>query len=276
METITLQGRKVHVSRRAGAPTIVLVRLAARDGGIWDGLWDRLEQAFTLVNVDLGPPEGVEDDPAGALQRFADTLMAVAGEIDTRPVHLIGWTGGTQIALQAAHRHADAVASMVLIAPFRETADMRSVFVGLDLIEAFLRSGDWALYAKFWFMAGLSDRFLEQHFHEVERLVNQRLAHDPFVGMDIGRAMAWMRALRRDWFDDRSLAGLNKPTLIIGPGQNRWHAGPSRAMAEAMHQAMPGSTLHVFDDLGPLMLIEDPDGVSGLVSDFLAGHSEQP
>lgn len=248
---------------------VVLLRLASRGAGVWDGLIERLCDRYTLVNIELGSPAGIEADPGAVLSDFADTVVAIASEIDRRPVHLLGWAGGTQIALQAAVRHPGSLASLILISPFREAGEMRQVAAGLDIIEALLHSGKWETYTRFWFMAGLSDSWIQANYDRLEGLVRKRLDADPFVSMDRTRAMHWMRALRRDWVSDSQLLRLRIPALVIGAGQNRWHAGPSREMAEALHRTIAGSRLDVWDALGPLLLVEAPDQVSERIDRFI-------
>ena len=268
METVKIRGHNVHLSRQAGADLVVLVRLASRDGGVWDGLWQRLQGRYTLANIDLGGPGQAASSAGEMFQDFADVIVDIAGELQSRPFHLVGWTGGTQIALQAAALYPERLASMTLITPFREVGDRRRLDRGLDFIETVLRSGDRERYAYYWFMAGLSDKFLNDRFDEVDRLVAMRLAGDPFVTLDVDRAMAWMRALRRDRVSDAELAELKLPTLILGAGENRWHAGPAPEMAQALHRAIPHSVLKIFHGLGPLLLIEEPGVVADTIANF--------
>jgi len=272
MEKRVIGGRRVHLTERPDAELVMLVRLAGRDGGVWDTLWESLASHYSIANVDLGPPGGIEEDPAEVLAGYAD-VVAETGEALSpgRPFHVLGWTGGTQIALQLAARRCDRLASMTLVTPVCAAGDMRQVESGLDVIEALLRNGDWPLYTRFWFMAGLSDAFLQANFDAVELMAARRLESDSFVSLDIETAMHWMRALRRNWTPTDELERIDVPTLIIGCGLNRWHAGPSREMAEAVHRAIPNSQMTVFEDLGPLMLLEAPDRVTARLLTFLSG-----
>ena len=272
LETVTVMGRNVYVSRCPGADLVVLVRLASREGGVWNGLWQRLQGRYTLANIDLGSPGQAESSAGEIFKDFAHIVVDIAKTLEPRPFHIVGWTGGTQIALQAALRHSERLASMTLITPFREVGDRRRLDRGLDFIETILRSGDRERYAYYWFMAGLSNEFLTKRFDEVERLVATRLAGDPFVALDVDRAMAWMRALRSDWVSSAELAEIKLPTLILGASENHWHAGPAPEMAEALHRAISGSAFEIFAGLGPLLLLEAPDTVADTIDRFLRIH----
>jgi len=270
LEQIEVAGRSVAVARGSAGPLVLLTRLAARDAGIWDGLWPALAEEFSVAAVDL-PQPSVEAlaDPRATLAGYARILAEVGTALSAGPVHLVGWNGGAQIALQFAIHHRKKLASMTLLTPFHEPRDPRPLGVGLDIIEAILQSGRRDLYAYYWFMAGLSDRFVHERFDQVQAMVRKRLEADPFVALDVGRAMAWMRALRRAWASDEEIGAIAVPTLILAAGRNRWHAGPTPEMARDLNGLIAGSTLRIFDDLGPLLALEAPDLVLNELLPFL-------
>lgn len=271
METTEINGRRVHLGGAPAGPMVAFVRLAAPEAGVWDGLWAALEGRFRLMAVDLPRPRSAADDPAGLLTGLAREVVAIAGEIAPDPFHLVGWTGGTQIALAAAITSPQALASMTLVTPFREIGERRRMEAGLSFIEAMLRTGSRELYARYWFLSGLGDRFLEEKFDVVEDLVRRRLETDPFLALDPAEAMAWMRAIRTDWILDDLVRRIEVPTLVVGAGQNRWHAGPSRAMAERLAALVPGAHLHIVKEAGPLVLVEAAERVAAFIADHIEG-----
>lgn len=266
---VDIAGCKVHVTDGGSGRLVLLVRLASRGAGVWDELVPRLAERHRVASVDLTLPADWSD--GGALLRgFAAQVAAVACKLGEVPCHVVGWNGGAQIGLQMAVHHADALASLVLVTPFKEAGETRQMAVGLDILEMFLRSGRRDLYTWHWFMAGLSDGFIERHLDVVEALVQERLTNDPFVALDVERAMRWMRDLRRDWMTDAELSAVATPTLILAAGLNRWHAGPTGAMAEALHRAMPASRLETYADRGALFLLEDAAPAAERMLDFFA------
>ncbi|MEZ5865430.1 MAG: alpha/beta hydrolase [Geminicoccaceae bacterium] len=269
METRTIKGHTVHLALRADADLVMLVRLAGRDGGVWDGIWPGLAKSFSVANVDLGSPHDIDANPHKVLQHFADTIVGIGFSLAARPFHILGWTGGAQIALQAATRHPRRIASMTLVTPLCAAGEMRQVAAGLEIVETILRSGDWNTYAKHWFLAGFSDRFIQDNFDRIEEMVRQRVAGDHFMSFDIDMAMSWMRALRQNWVTPAELAAIAIPTLILAGGQNRWHAGPSPEMARELHERIPKSRLHMMDALGPLLLLEAAADAGDVIGEFL-------
>lgn len=267
-----IAGCRVHVTDGAGGQLVLLVRLAARGAGVWDGLVPLLAQHHRVASIDFSLPREGWSDAGRLLRDFGRTAVEVAAKLQEGPFHLVGWNGGAQMALQAAVHHGARLASLVLVTPFRDVGERRQFEVGLDILEMFLRAGRRDLYTYNWFMAGLSDGFLQRRFEEVERLVAERLAGDPFVALDVDRAMRWMRDLREDWVADDELRAIAAPTLILAGGLNRWHAGPTPEMAEALHRLIPGSELETYADRGPLFLLEDPAPAATRMLEFFARH----
>lgn len=267
-ETRTIEGRKVHYTPHEGGDLVMLVRLAGASGGVWDSLWPRLATRHAVASVELGKPD-MARTPRAVFDEFAGVTLAAATALGHRRVHLVGWNGGAHIALAAAAQAPPQLASLVLMTPFRDVGERRQIDHGLDILELLLRTNARELYAYHWFMAGFSDRFVEEKFDTVDRLAQQRLANDGFLGLDVDRAMRWMRALRRDHVSDTELAAIRLPTLIMAAGLNRWHAGPTLAMATALHAAIPDSRITTFAACGGFFPIEAPDETAAEMLTFL-------
>jgi len=263
-----VDGRIVHYSPREGADLVVPVRLAGAGGGVWDALWPLLAERHAIASVELGRPD-TDREPRAVFEDFAGVVLGATRRLGHGRVHLVGWNGGAHIALAAALKRPPALASVTLMTPFRETGEMRQIEIGLDLLDLLLRTGQRELYAYYWFMAGFSDRFIEERFDVVEALAHKRLANDGFLALDVDRAMAWMRALRRDHASDGELAAIDRPVLVLAAGQNRWHAGPTKAMAERIAGLIPGSELAVFEGCGSFFPIEEAERTAQLVLSFI-------
>jgi pimeloyl-ACP methyl ester carboxylesterase len=67
------------------------------------------------------------NDPQRMFEEMADACMSVARELGFERFHLLGWNGGTQIALRALIDHEARIRSCILIDPIFELAHMRHV-----------------------------------------------------------------------------------------------------------------------------------------------------
>jgi len=261
-------GSRVLFSEREGAELLVLTRLASSGSGVWGRLPEILAERHNVVLPRHGPPGGAEG--GRVLGGFARDIERLVNEMGVERYHLVGWNGGAQIALQATQEHPQRLASLTLLSPFRAWGERRHVEKGIEFIELFLRSGRRDLYVWYWFMAGLSDSYVAENFEEVERLVSLRLENDPFVELDIDEAMAWMRELRKDHVGDEALRRVKIPALVMTGCLNRWHAGPTPAMAERIADLLPVAELQLNADCGSMMPVEAPNFVAGHIMDLIS------
>lgn len=264
-----IAGTRVSFTKAPGKPLLLLIRMASRGMGIWDGVWDRLCVRFSVANFDLKLPSTVElETPRLVFTHYAKTAFDVAEHLGYKTYHVLGWNGGIHVALRAAADYPDNVRSCVLLNPFRRLEDMRAVDKGLDIMQAMMEQPDRLLYAYYWLMMGLSDRFIHENFDVVDQMAEQRVGGDRFVTSDSLRMMKWARSLRQDWVSDEELARITLPVLLVATGLNKWGAGPTPAMARLLAEKIQGSVLRDIPEHGPLSLIEDPEKFLGLIGGF--------
>src|SRR3954471_13950828 len=98
-----INGSEVCITRRPGKPLILLVRMASRGLGGWDGIWDFLANHFTVAQFDLKMPsvEALEQ-PLGVFKSLAHDCVAMAEALGHKSFHMFGWTGGAHVALRAS------------------------------------------------------------------------------------------------------------------------------------------------------------------------------
>ena len=269
-ETRLVNGVPVTLSERAGAPLLILVRMASRGAGLWDLILDRLADHFSVLQFDLRSPSSAElDHPRRFFAGLAAQCLEIAAALGHQRFHLFGWTGGTHVALRCATDFPERVASCVLLGPFWQLDDMRAAEKGFAFARALVESGDRSLYAYYWYMGGLSPQFVERHFDQVAQWAEQRNRADTFLQRDTTQVLKWMRALRGNWVDATELAAIVAPALILAHELDPWHAGPSAAMAHALHRKLPNARLEVLAGLGSMAPIEDPHRVLAAALPFL-------
>ena len=255
-------GVSVLLSERAGAPLLVLVRMASRGAGLWDALWDRLAERFSLLRFDLRMPTSTElDNPRQVFARLAAQCVEVASGLGHERFHLFGWSDGTHVALRCTADSPQRVASCVLLGPFWQLADMRAADRGFAFARAMVECGDRDLHAYYWYMGGLSPGFVERNFDQAHQWAQQRNRADSFLQRDHEQILKWMQVLRGTWTTADELAAIASPTLILAHELDPWHAGPSAAMARALHGHMPHASFELLEGLGSMAPIENPERV---------------
>ena len=268
--TETVGGVEVRVTRTAGAPLMMLVRMASQDIGIWDGIWGDLARRFTVASFDLVGAARLDAElaPRARFRALADVVDRVAAGLGFERFHVFGWYGGTHVALAAMLDHRPRIASCILFDPFFELDDMRKVEQGIAIKRAIFEA-DRPLYAYYWVMAGFSPGFMEQNFDVVERLAQARIEKDRFMSQDSPRWLRWARALRSNWLAPAELAAITTPTLILASELDGWHAGLTVGRARALCSRLPAAQLVELKSLGTFCFIEQP-------ALFRAGHGAVP
>ena len=254
-QTVTVDGIDVRISPHPDRPLILLVRMAAGGMGIWDGIWDRLAELFTVAQFDLPTPDLDRlDDPVAIFRHYSDMTVRIAEALGHRKFHIFGWTGGTHVAIRCAIEHPDRLHSCTLLGPISTLPDNRAVQVGLDMQRMLLDAG-LREYTYSWIMSGLSWDYILSKFDRIESIVDRRMQADQ-GRMDTENVFKWIKALRHPTYTDDELAGIRVPTLIVAPGFDRW---PSLHMAERLADRIPTAELAVAHGGGALMLMEAPE-----------------
>ena len=94
-KSVTINGLRVSVTENPGEPLLLLVRMAAREMGLWDRVWEPLSRYYTVANFDLTPPDLEKfDSPAALFGHFARQCVDVAKGLGHDRFHMFGWTGG--------------------------------------------------------------------------------------------------------------------------------------------------------------------------------------
>ena len=265
------EGVPVHVSRAKEQPLIFLIRMIAWETGIWNPVWSHLAGRFTVANFNFFDTAAAQKmaNPAEGFAHFAKHCVDIALWLGYDEFHLLGWVGGTQVAMRCAIDFPERVRSCTLLNPHFELPDMRSVQMGNRFKQVILEK-DQELYSYYWAMSGLSNEFVENHFDAVKALVDARLAADRFVVGGSERFMQWARALRTKCVSDDELGRIKVPTLVVAAELERWNAGPGPDMARMLHARIPNASFALLENLGELALIEAPEKFLKEFDAFLA------
>nr|WP_306268752.1 alpha/beta hydrolase [Pararhizobium sp. IMCC3301] len=263
---------KVTVSGATDGPLLILVRMADRNIGLWDGIWAGLSAHFTLAAVQPAlPPPQTFDDPAAVFRAMAQSCALVATELGHKHFHIIGWNGGSHIALRTAVDFSDRVLSCILVGAFFRLPDSRRTEAGIAFMKTMLQASSPLIYSRYWFLSGLSPKFSQEQFDKVETWAQLRASGDSFVSTNRDAAFRWIEALRNHWLSGDESQSIVAPTLILAPELDLWHAGPNVDMARAVERLIPASKMEIIADRGSLYPLEDPDDFVFRILRFLQG-----
>lgn len=236
---------------RASPRRIALVHSLAMDRAFWDPVIERLAGQAAILAYDCRG-HGASDKPAGpyTLDAFADDLSQLLDRAGWARAAVAGASMGGCVALAFAARHPKRTAALGLVdttawygpqapAQWEERAGKA------------LRSG----------LQGLVDFQTTRWFGDAFRARNPAVVArcvEVFLRNDVQAYAATCRMLGA--MDLRAaLSAIRVPTAVVVGEED--YATPV-AMAQELHQSIPGSTLTVLKDARHLTPLEQPDQVA--------------
>jgi proline iminopeptidase len=212
-------------------------------------------------------------------QTHVADLRKVIGELELRPLTLIGYSWGGLLALlyareAAVGRVAPAPRRLVLIDPAPVARRFREQFE-----REFSRrqsSPEVQVLREELAASGLRDRDLAAYRHRSFELsvagyfANPRAARDltPFRVTGRVQQSVWDSLGSYDLLADPDLRRIDSPTLIVHGRQDPIPLASSQECASAL-----GATLVVIDECGHVPYVEQPDALFAAIEEFLAATS---
>jgi 3-oxoadipate enol-lactonase len=235
----------------APSQRVVLVHSLAMDRSFWRPIAERLAMNACVLVPDCRG-HGGSDKPAGSVtvERHADDLAELMDQLGWRTALVAGASMGGCIALACAIRHPQRVSALGLV----DT----TAWYGPDAPKSWEQRATAALAAglssltDFQVTRWFGDKFRADHPQVVKECV------DTFVRNDVAAYAQTCRMLGA--CDLRAgLASIRVPTAIV-VGEEDYATPP--AMAQAMHDAITGSTLTVLAGARHLTPLERPDQIA--------------
>jgi pimeloyl-ACP methyl ester carboxylesterase len=238
--TVAVSGRPMVAWRIAGRkPPVVCVHGAGVSAREFQPFIEVLGHRHDAWAVDL-PGFGASAGPRYplGLRALADALVEWLTAVELDQVVLLGGSFGCQVAVDAAVRHPDRVAGLVLVGPTVDPA-----------ARSFVRQ---------------LLRWLRNAPHERVSMAALNLADYRDAG---GRSVAgaFVEALR-DRIEDK-LPHVVMPTLVVRGAQDRM---VPQEWADEATRLLPAGRLAVVKNSGHMVPYRQPHALAGLVTDFLA------
>lgn len=254
-----VEGFRIGYHRSGEGPPLVLLHGAWSDGREWRLQLDSLSDEYTVVAWDA-PGCGRSSDPPEtfSLADYADVTAGLLHALDLNRPHLLGLSFGGSLAIEVAHRHPEAIRSLVLVSAYAGWAgslppDVIEARVAKVLAEADQPPETWARSYLPGFFAGPVTPGLEE---EMLGIMNEVRAAGikPMV-----HALA--EADLRDALGDIAVPAL----LLYGEQDSR----APLAVARAIERAIPGAQLVVIPGVGHVVNLEAPAAFDREVRRFL-------
>ncbi len=241
----------IHPARIPNAPRMVLIHSLALDKSIWDGVVAELAGRAEILTYDCrGHGRSIREGAPFTMDLFARDLAELLDHVGWSNALVAGCSMGGCVAQAFAGQYPSRVTAMVLIdttAWYGEDAPK----VWRERAAAALSKG-LASLADFQVKRWFSDAFLTTHPEVAKATMNVFVAND----LDCYAASC---ILLGDADLRPFLPAFRIPvTIVVGEED---YATPI-AMAQQLHEAIPGSTLTILPKVRHLTPIECPDQIA--------------
>lgn len=269
MNHIEVAGLRIAYQRRGAGSPLVLLHGGLSDSRGWRVELERFSDEFDVVAWDAPGCGGSSDPPETfRLSEYADCLAEFIAALGLRGPHVLGHSFGAGLALELYHRHPTVPASLVLVGAYAGWAGSlpaeevpRRPQLALQVADL-LPSGGFEPAS----VPGLfSDAMPADRVDELASIMSEARP----VGTRV-MALAFAEADLRE-----VLGHIDVPTLLL------YDDADERApleLADALHRAIPTSTLVVLPGLGHECFLESPEACEVEVRRFLRrlGNQHQP
>jgi 3-oxoadipate enol-lactonase len=260
---ISANGIDINYSIEGEGPWVTLSHSLACDLRMWDEEAKRLSKRYKVLRYDTRG-HGNTSAPAGAytLDLLADDLQALLAALGVQSTHFVGLSMGGMIGQTYALKYPGNFRSLALCdTTSRYPAEAAGLWV--DRIKTVETQGMEPLVAPTlarWF----TEPFRNTRPDVVDRVANM-IRSTPAPGY-----VGCCHAIPKINLTAR-LREIRCPSLVI---VGRDDAGTPVAMAEEIHQAMPGSKLVIIPDAAHLSNLEQPDAFNQALGDFIGSFNK--
>ncbi len=254
---LTSQPPRLHYVQDGSGPDLVLIHGVGSQHGDWGEVARRLSPHFSILRYDLRG-HGTSEAPPGPymIEDFTADLISLLDETGLKQPHIAGFSLGGLIAQCMALNHPDRVRKLALLGTVagRTTEERERVEGRLDFIASSHPADYFDQSVSRWFTEAFQDANPD--------VVAARKA--VVTSMDGAAYAAAYYALAMTDFGDR--LGEISHTTLVATGED--DIGSNPRMAHLMADRIHNSRLEILPGLRHSILLEAPDLVAGLLTDF--------
>lgn len=262
---LALHGRRVVLHRSGTGPVVVLLHGLGADRSVWADVHERLAAWCTVISLDL-PGHGGSDPPPGDYSTgcYACVVRDVLDALGIAEATLVGHSLGGGIAIQFGYQFPERCAGLVLVASGGLGPELSgwlraATLPGADLVLRAMTSRAVTTARR------LARRLARRPAPTVAEVpsASQRAALATFLRCL--RAVADHRGQRID-ATSRLHVLAHVPTLLVWGERD-----PIIPVAHALvaHEALPGSTLELFEGAGHCPHLEAPARFTDVVREHV-------
>jgi len=259
--SVPTNGIETFCALRGEGPWLVMSHSLACDHGMWDLQIEALSRHFRVLRYDTrGHGRSTANPGPYSLDMLADDLKALIDALGIAQMHFVGLSMGGMIGQVFALKYQHTLKSLVLCdTTSRYEAAVRPIWA--ERIAMARGESMRALAAPTlarWFTQAFRDSNTE-----AMRRFGDMIASTPLEGY-----AGCSQALLDINVSDR-LKGIKVPALVIVGAQD---AGTPLAMAQAIHDNLPGSELAVIPNAAHFPNVEQPEAFTSTLLRFLRAH----
>ena len=270
MVRIPINGIHLNVEVAGSGPTVMAVHGFAGSALTWGAFIAAARADFTVLTVDMlghGGSDALGDPYRYRMERCIQNLAALLDHFGIDRAHWLGYSMGGRIALSAAVALPKRTYSVVAesASPGLSTTRERSDRVRQDeALADWIEEGGIERFVEYWEALPLFASQARLSSDQRDKLRGQRLRNTPsglansLRGIGTGAQPPLHRKLR----------SLQAPALFIAGEEDEKFA----EVAQEMHQAVPGSRLHIIPQAGHAGHLEQHEQFNRAVLDFLADY----
>ncbi len=243
-----------------GAPPLVLLHSLGTSGAVWDAQTDALANSFRVIRPDLRG-HGLTDATSGPyeIETLAADVLAVLDTLGVAQAHVAGLSIGGMVAQSMAARAPVRVASLILC----DTAMSIPPAAQWHERAALVRAQGVGAVADAVLARWLTPEFANA---PAARGLRRMLLCTPPEGYAAAAEAIAAADLKS------STSGLRLPALVLVGDRDE---STPLAAAEALRDAVPGSSLEVIEGAAHIPTVQRPEPVTDAIRRFLqAGASE--
>jgi 3-oxoadipate enol-lactonase len=248
---------EINYVTEGSGPPLTLVHGVGASLESWDAIAERLARRYRVVRLDLRGHGRSSPIESCRLEDFLDDLSLVLDTLGIARTHLAGFSLGGMIAQAYALAHAQRIDRLALISAVagRTEQERASVQARARKVREEGIASVAAAAEDRWFTEGFRKKYPEVVARRLEELKandhsSYAAAYAVFAEGDLGSRLHQIR----------------HPTLVV-TGEH--DVGSNTRMARFMHEAIPGSRLHILPGLKHSVLLEAPAEIARLLLDFL-------